>query len=329
MELWMLIAILCCSLRLRATQSSNANRSVCRLLSGNRSRRFKWFFTFRFIAIFGFAKYICGCQMMTDKVACPVIKKIKKFKGIRGFEFGIASNYVPNHLTRHRRVEANRHCHRILLIGASLSELCRFVWNEFMSRAKAHLQSRLVCASVSAALSVCQHAPQNAENRKSFTLSLPKHTHATVHPLRSLHCTPIEVPFTFLLMFSSHLPPIAVRIILTAFDFHSSAIKSTLCRVACARAEMRWARFRLDFYFIRSRHRLYYYYVECSERAWAGGLAFGWHARKKWNEPNRQFAHHRWMFAIFSFVDVACACVRGWYCAEIIPHRPGNRMLDL
>lgn len=77
-------------------------------------------------------------QVITDTVTCFVIDKNKYNKlnlkkktnhricGFGGLEIGIASNYIPNHLTRHRCVEVNCNCHSIF-IDASLSELCRFV----------------------------------------------------------------------------------------------------------------------------------------------------------------------------------------------------------
>lgn len=52
----------------------------------------------------------------------------------------------------------------VFLLLRSLSEWCRFVWNKFMSCAKAHLQGRV---NGMPCVNTCAHTPRNAEKSKN------------------------------------------------------------------------------------------------------------------------------------------------------------------
>lgn len=147
----------------------------------------------------------------------------------------------------------------------SLSEWCRFVWKKFMSRTKAHLQGRfngMPCVNTRRT----PNAMPKIEKQIVYAIVSEAHTHATIHfTFTSLHTNRSAI------MYSIFLSLAVCRSILTAFDFHSSAIN-----VRHSQQNKRWARFRLDF--------LFYSFASSTillcgaRRQWAGGLAFGWHA---------------------------------------------------
>lgn len=118
-----------------------------------------------------------------------------------------------------------------------------------MSRAKAHLQGHvcvnmfvLVCDVRCTALSSCVKMSTmkmpTIENRLNAIVA-KAHTHTPRFILRSLHCTPIEVPFA-IIWFSTHLPTCRAYI---------DCVRFPLEVLSKYTAEMRWARFRLDFLF--------------------------------------------------------------------------------